>query len=310
MKCPNCGAEIKNNARECEYCGSVVSTEMRKEQDQQNKQGCPKCGSANVAFSREKEGEVSSNGRTVVVRSTVGVCKDCGYTWHPNEQANRQCGNQGGTVRKRKTLLWVLGWIFIFPVPLTILLLRKKEMKPVVKYTLIAVSWILYFIIGLSGNSNDSAKPSNDMPSTTISQESTESAENTSTVATSTSGSVDNEAHIYDSSEIKDVMNGTRTEKIGEYSVIYAASSECTEDTVADWYYNFVAVHNYNYNIIVFTDKDEPEGCYAIHSMVEIGVMFDKDEYGDYSVGASKDAVIYAPSDDGKTLIKLEFSEG
>lgn len=28
--------------------------------------------------------------------------------------------------KKRKTWLWVLGWICIFPLPLTILMLRKK----------------------------------------------------------------------------------------------------------------------------------------------------------------------------------------
>lgn len=50
-----------------------------------------------------------------------------------------------------KTWLWVLGWICIFPLPLTILLLRKKEMKPAVKYGIITVAWILFLLIGLSG---------------------------------------------------------------------------------------------------------------------------------------------------------------
>lgn len=53
------------------------------------------------------------------------------------------------------TWVWVLGWICIFPLPLTILLLRKKDMKPAVKYGIIATAWIVYLIIGLSGNSED-----------------------------------------------------------------------------------------------------------------------------------------------------------
>lgn len=51
---------------------------------------------------------------------------------------------------KRKTWLWVLGWIFIFPLPLTILLLRKKEMKASAKYGIIAGAWIIYLIIGIA----------------------------------------------------------------------------------------------------------------------------------------------------------------
>jgi DNA-directed RNA polymerase subunit RPC12/RpoP len=55
MKCPYCGGEIKGER--CEYCGSRISFEMRKELEQLNKKGCPKCGSSNISFSREQEGE-------------------------------------------------------------------------------------------------------------------------------------------------------------------------------------------------------------------------------------------------------------
>lgn len=54
--------------------------------------------------------------------------------------------------KKKRTWLWVLGWICIFPLPLTILMLRKKNMKPAVKYGIIAVAWLLFFAIGSSGN--------------------------------------------------------------------------------------------------------------------------------------------------------------
>ena len=64
--------------------------------------------------------------------------------------------NSGGP--KKKTWLWVLGWLCIFPLPLTILLLRKKEMKPPVKYGIIAASWILYFIIGFAGSAGKNSR--------------------------------------------------------------------------------------------------------------------------------------------------------
>ena len=104
MKCPNCGAEIKNNSKFCEFCGSAISTQMRREQEQLNKAGCPRCGSTNITFSREKQGEVKGKRGTAVVRSTVGVCKDCGCTW--------QADSDNKAPKKRRTWLWVLGWMY------------------------------------------------------------------------------------------------------------------------------------------------------------------------------------------------------
>ena len=58
---------------------------------------------------------------------------------------------------KRKTFLWILGWIFIFPVPLTILLVRNKAMKLWLRLLLIGIAWALYLIIAITGGSEDAA---------------------------------------------------------------------------------------------------------------------------------------------------------
>lgn len=287
MKCPNCGAEIVNNSNFCEFCGSSITPQMRKEQEQLNKAGCPKCGSTNISFSREKQGEIKGKRGTAVVRSTVGLCKDCGYTWQTDSGASK--------AKKRKTWLWVLGWICIFPLPLTILLLRKKNMKPALKYGIIAIAWLIYIIIGNSGNSDSTVTS----PSTA---DASQNASISSTVAS------EEQVHLYDSAEVKDMLNGSRTTKIGEYSIIRVTSKECTEEALADWYYNYVEVNDFNFNIILFTDKDDNTGCYAINGMVEVGTSFIEDEYGDYMVGDTKNSVVYAPSDDGVTLIKMEFN--
>ena len=55
--------------------------------------------------------------------------------------------------KKRKTWLWVLGWICIFPVPLTIIMLNKKDMNKKARYGIIAAGWILYLLLGLGGGS-------------------------------------------------------------------------------------------------------------------------------------------------------------
>lgn len=102
--------------------------------------------------------------------------------------------------------------------------------------------------------------------------------------------------HFYDNAEIKPVMNGDRSEKIGEYSVVSVLSDEMTEDSLEDWYFNYVAEHNYNWCMILYADK-ENFGVYAISGMVQVGVKFDVDEYGDYSVGDSSGAKFYGQSD-------------
>ena len=178
MKCPSCGAETQGKF--CEYCGS----EMPQAKPQVG--GCPKCGSNNVSFKRERVAtatqrtsrkNIIGTGRTgqSVSQSayrTVGLCQSCGYTWNPN------AASQGSG---KKTWLWVLGWIFIFPVPLTILMLRKKDMKPAVKYGIITAAWLLFLVIGMSGNS-ESNVPQTDVPSTTVQME--QSAGNTTEAPT------------------------------------------------------------------------------------------------------------------------------
>lgn len=105
-----------------------------------------------------------------IVHRTVGYCKDCGNTWYVSENAPKP----------RKTWLWVLGWVFIFPLPLTILLLRKKEMKPFVKYPIIAIAWIIYLIIGITykpSNKEESTGTASPMPTSTRTETSEQTKE-------------------------------------------------------------------------------------------------------------------------------------
>ncbi|MBQ6268451.1 MAG: YgiT-type zinc finger protein [Clostridia bacterium] len=153
MKCPNCGAEIEN-AKFCEFCGSQVTAEMQRAQEQINKTGCPKCGSSNIAFRRENQGEVRGKKSKQIIHRTVGYCKDCGETWYTDNEP-----------KKRKTWLWVLGWIFVFPVPLTIILLKKKDMNKIAKYVIIAVAWVIYLLIAIAGNSGGNSNAASEEPS-------------------------------------------------------------------------------------------------------------------------------------------------
>lgn len=152
MKCKYCGGEIDNNSKTCPFCGSSISFEEKKEIELLNKQGCPKCGSSNISFRREKVGVARNKKGSKTLYQTKGICNDCGYTWTTDAP------------KKSKLWLWVLGWIFIFPLPLTILLLRKKEMKPALKYGIIAGAWVIFLLFVLiynNGNSNNNAGTNN-----------------------------------------------------------------------------------------------------------------------------------------------------
>lgn len=151
MVCPNCGAQIKDTDNFCQYCGKEISPDAGSVPA--GKPVCPRCGSSNIVFNREKQGEYVQNNNATVIRSTVGMCKDCGYTW--NAEATEP--------KKRKTWLWVLGWIFLFPVPLTILMLRRKNINPVVKYGVIAAAWVLYLLIAVGGAGSKTAETTPDV---------------------------------------------------------------------------------------------------------------------------------------------------
>lgn len=174
MKCPNCGAETQE--KNCEYCGSEIIRPQQSNTEINNQQmnvdtsdteivsvgTCPKCSSSKISFKRErtststnttsKKNYVGSGRKSHSVSQssyrTIGVCQNCGFTWNPNQSVSPQS-------KGAPTWLWVIGWICIFPIPLTILLLRKKNMNAAIKYGIIAMAWIVYLLIGLFGGSQN-----------------------------------------------------------------------------------------------------------------------------------------------------------
>lgn len=168
MVCPNCGASIQVDADKknltCNYCGNnlFVDDEVQ-----------------HIRYDNADE---------------------AGYQFEKGRQraqaeANYSAMNSNVQPKKRRTWLWVLGWLCIFPLPLTILMLRKKEMKPGLKYGVIAAAWIVYLIIGVSGNSGNNVDSS-----------------------TSTRGNVAVERAETDTNikELSFIKSGDQTVKIGE----------------------------------------------------------------------------------------------
>lgn len=134
IKCPHCGAPIKVNPAEsqavCEYCGmtAFVETETKKAEP----------------VDYEQEGYRFEKGRlrAQAEQAEKPVVRQVQYEYVPVKQ------------KKRHTFWWVMGWIFIFPIPATILIVRSKKMHWILKTVLILLVWGIYIAIGMSGSKN------------------------------------------------------------------------------------------------------------------------------------------------------------
>ncbi len=141
LTCPNCGARLQIDPDRkqvyCEHCGTKLLVDDNVHHIQYD--------------NAEEAGYKFEKGR----QRAMAESRMPGSQAMPYQQPQQFRYAQQNPPKKRRTWLWVLGWIFIFPIPLTILMLRKKDMKPAIKYGIIAAAWIIYLAIGASGNSKD-----------------------------------------------------------------------------------------------------------------------------------------------------------
>lgn len=167
MVCPNCGASLQVDADQknltCSYCGNGLYVDDEVKHVQYD-------NAEETGYQFEKGRQRAQAEATRVQQQTFNM-------------------NFRKPPKKRKTWLWVLGWIFIFPVPLTILMLRNQKLSKPVKIGIIVAAWIVYLIIGLvGGGSGDNKDSSNaNTETTTIEQPAYNSAANDSTAGSSES---------------------------------------------------------------------------------------------------------------------------
>jgi Zn-finger nucleic acid-binding protein len=135
-KCPHCGASLNVDVEKkqaiCEFCRSsfIIDDEVQHVQ----------YDNAEDAGYKFEKGRQRAQAEAQNYNNT--------YNQHSSKQFKK----------KRRTWLWVLGWIFIFPLPLTILMIRNKKLSKWLRIGIIAVAWIVYFLIAFSGNNTDNKK--------------------------------------------------------------------------------------------------------------------------------------------------------
>ena len=149
LTCPGCGARLEVDMDRkmafCSYCGAAlpVDDEIQKVQ----LDGAEKAG---YEFEKGRQRAQAEAAQASSQPQQVCYQPASQPTFRPQVPPQPQPAPQEPP-KKRKTWLWVLGWICIFPVPLTIIMLNKEDMSKKARYGIIAAGWILYLLIGLGG---------------------------------------------------------------------------------------------------------------------------------------------------------------
>ena len=143
LKCPNCGSVLQVNPEQkeayCQYCGAKLAVDDEVQHVQYD--------------NAEQAGYEFEKGR-----QRAQAEKQYNYTSIP-QQPYQQTYTQ--PQKKKHTWLWVLGWIFCFPIPLTVLLARSQKLDKKKKIILICFIWAIILIVGAIGNSGSDVDTDN-----------------------------------------------------------------------------------------------------------------------------------------------------
>lgn len=114
--CPKCGVKAGTKAKNCPNC-----------QKEHYSLACPDCG---------HRPDKADDPTIILVRSR-------GQSQSPSKSRKKK----NTWLREPKNWLWILGWLFVFPVPLMLLLNKNKKMPQWQKITLIVGAWLLYAVL-------------------------------------------------------------------------------------------------------------------------------------------------------------------
>ena len=120
-KCLNCGASIDvtetTDKIVCEFCGSAFELENENSQ-------------VNADYNSEADGYNFELGRQRAINETI----------RENEIREQ---------KKKNLVWWVLGWIFIFPIPLTVLIYKNEKWSKSVRIILIIALWVILCVFSV-----------------------------------------------------------------------------------------------------------------------------------------------------------------
>lgn len=93
--------------------------------------------------------------------------------------------------------------------------------------------------------------------------------------------------------------------ELGYISVMYAPSSIIDDETLAYWYYNLVEPSDYLWCIIVYTDKSDSTGVFAMVNNIEKDVVLRKAADSAWYIEDDTKGTFYIPNENKDGLYKL-----
>ena len=185
-----------------------------------------------------------------------------------------------------------------------------KEKKPAPKWlkvVLIVVIALLVLVVAIAVFAPDPEEDnSTTSPAETSSTtEATQPQENPSSEPVS----IDplGEFHLYNQARDIPVIDTNTNERKGTYSLIKTDSVLVTDELLVDWYENHVTADGRGFSLIVFTDKDEKEGIYALSGFIAKNVHLESNPDDPYLYDTDLDDAVYYSVIDGK-LVEQPFT--
>lgn len=137
LSCPNCGAKMSLNMETkectCNSCGGTFLLDDETQKQQIDSESAAEAGYQFEMGRQKAQSEVRANNLRT---------------------SQSSYGNTRNNKKKTNIWLWIIGFLLIFPVPVTILVSRSKKMSNKTKIIIIACTWLFYLLIGLGGMGN------------------------------------------------------------------------------------------------------------------------------------------------------------
>jgi len=135
--CQYCGTQNADDAARCTGCGGNAFRNLCSNCGTEFEGAfCPVCG-----VRAGDPGRICPRCKT---RYFTNACPTCGFVPAQERGASEPAASAfPGKRSVGKTILWILGWLFCFPIPVTVLIARSS-MKKWLKGVLIAAVWIFF----------------------------------------------------------------------------------------------------------------------------------------------------------------------
>ena len=135
--CKYCDSVNEDSASVCKSCGASDFKYKCNNCGTEFEEGdcCPECGL-----------KIGSRPKTCPVCQTEyysNACPNCGYL------SNTPFSSAGSTEHKKNLFLWVCGWLFFFPIPLSVMICRSQKLKKPAKIAFMILLWLSVFFFSL-----------------------------------------------------------------------------------------------------------------------------------------------------------------